>query len=450
MECLRRILLLVGLSVGVLASLAGCGGSNSSTPNGGSGSGGIAGFSGGGAGGSSGAGGLSGAGGDTAPAGTGGGTIVSGAGGDTGPSGTGGGTAPAGTGGDAGLSGTGGSSGTGGTGGTSVPTGDDLPCDIYQKASTPCVGAYSTVRALYKGYTGNLYQVRGAGGTKDIPVGPDGFADSSQQDAFCTGACTLATIYDQSDKHNDLILTKEVFWLKYEGTTLKPVEGYMRETDIKAVKINVGGHPVYGVKFFGGQGNGYRVMHGNGTAVGEEAEAMYAVFDSTVYNAQCCNDFGNAETDGQPGTPATMEAIYYGNDTLFGQGGGNGPWLMADFEVNIFTSNVNNDPSKPSLNIPAYATLMLKGFASDRFDRFALKYGDAQTGPLTTQYDGVRPDGEFKHLKKEGSIILGTGGDGSFYSTGIFFEGAITFGCPDDNAVDDAIQASIVAAGYGR
>jgi len=35
-------------------------------------------------------------------------------------------------------------------------------------------------------------------------------------------------------------------------------------------------------------------------------------------------------------------------------------------------------------------------------------------------------------------------------STGIFFEGAITVGCPDDKAVDDAIQANIVAASYGK
>ena len=45
---------------------------------------------------------------------------------------------------------------------------------------------------------------------------------------------------------------------------------------------------------------------------------------------------------------------------------------------------------------------------------------------------------------------VGTGGDGSFYSTGVFFEGAITSGCADGNTVDDAIQANIVAAGYGK
>lgn len=51
--------------------------------------------------------------------------------------------------------------------------------------------------------------------------------------------------------------------------------------------------------------------------------------------------------------------------------------------------------------------------------------------------------------KKQGAIILGTGGDGSQGGTGTFFEGAITSGDPPD-AVDDAVQANVVAAGYGR
>ena len=33
------------------------------------------------------------------------------------------------------------------------------PCNIYAAGGTPCVAAYSTVRALYRGYHGPLYQV---------------------------------------------------------------------------------------------------------------------------------------------------------------------------------------------------------------------------------------------------------------------------------------------------
>ena len=52
-------------------------------------------------------------------------------------------------------------------------------------------------------------------------------------------------------------------------------------------------------------------------------------------------------------------------------------------------------------------------------------------------------------MKKTGGIILGTGGDGSASGIGIWFEGAVTAGVPPD-ATDDAVQANIVATGYGK
>ena len=60
-----------------------------------------------------------------------------------------------------------------------------------------------------------------------------------------------------------------------------------------------------------------------------------------------------------------------------------------------------------------------------------------------------RAASRYSPQKKQGAIILGTGGDGSNTGTGIWFEGAMTFGAPPDTT-DDAVQANIVAAGYGR
>ena len=79
---------------------------------------------------------------------------------------------------------------------------------------------------------------------------------------------------------------------------------------------------------------------------------------------------------------------------------------------------------------------------------FALKGGDATQGGLTTMYDGPRPSG-YQPMKKQGSIILGIGGDNSDWAVGTFYEGAMTAGYSTD-AIDDALQANIVAAGYGR
>ena len=85
---------------------------------------------------------------------------------------------------------------------------------------------------------------------------------------------------------------------------------------------------------------------------------------------------------------------------------------------------------------------------------FQLKAGNATSGRLAIKFNantmgyGARPPG-YTPQKKSGAIILGTGGDGSNGGTGTWFEGAMTVGVPPDSA-DDAVQANIVAAGYGK
>ena len=281
------------------------------------------------------------------------------------------------------------------------------------------------------------------------PLSRGNVADSSVQDAFCPGDCTISRLYDQSPLGNDLAISGPVWHLPNGGI----------ESDAKLLRTTLGGYPVYGLVFTPANppeepGNSYRNHNPVGTATGDEAEAMYEVVDSTIYNDLCCNSFGNAETTGNPDGPKTMEAIYWGNCPFFGGGSGNGPWLLADMEAGTFPSNLQYDDSVSPLIVPNYATLMLKGFSGDRF---ALKGGDAQSGTLITQWDGARPtivyDGESVHyspMQKQGAIVLGSGGDGATWSSGSFYEGAMTIGCPDDDAIDDAIQANIVAAGYGR
>jgi hypothetical protein len=56
-------------------------------------------------------------------------------------------------------------------------------------------------------------------------------------------------------------------------------------------------------------------------------------------------------------------------------------------------------------------------------------------------------------MKKQGAIVLGSGGDCCLKNTnlseGTFYEGAIVTGYPD-NATEDAIQLNIQKAGYGK
>ena len=102
-------------------------------------------------------------------------------------------------------------------------------------------------------------------------------------------------------------------------------------------------------------------------------------------------------------------------------------------------------PGVNPLNTPlsfSFATAMVKGGSNG----FVLKGGNANAGPLHTAYDGPRPPG-YQPMRKEGAIILGIGGDNSNHALGTFFEGVMTAGLSTD-AADDAVQASIVAAGY--
>ncbi len=202
-----------------------------------------------------------------------------------------------------------------------------------------------------------------------------------------------------------------------------------------------------------------------GLATGDEAEAEYSVFDGKTYSQWCCFDYGNSEIPGIDEGNATMEAIYWGADTQFGQsGGGSGPWVGADLENGMYEGYENgsgNVASNTSVSGFPYVTAMLKGLSAKDCPAgltssgcFALKAGNAASGKLGYKWDattntyGARPPG-YSPQKKEGAIILGTGGDGSNTGTGIWFEGAMTMGAPSDST-DDAVQANIVAVGYGK
>ena len=95
-----------------------------------------------------------------------------------------------------------------------------------------------------------------------------------------------------------------------------------------------------------------------------------------------------------------------------------------------------------------YVTAMLKNNGTTNY---ALKGGNAQTGNLTTMWDGALPPG-YNPMKKRGAIVLGSGGDccatNTNQSEGTFYEDALVAGYPSD-ATDDAVQANIAAAGYG-
>ena len=78
----------------------------------------------------------------------------------------------------------------------------------------------------------------------------------------------------------------------------------------------------------------------------------------------------------------------------------------------------------------------------------SIKAGDPDTNSLQVVHDGPRPKG-YERMKKEGAIILGTGGDNSAWAAGIFYEGCMTRGFAS-NETEAAVFANLVAARYGK
>ena len=95
-----------------------------------------------------------------------------------------------------------------------------------------------------------------------------------------------------------------------------------------------------------------------------------------------------------------------------------------------------------------FVTAMIKGDAGAAPGHWSIKGGDAQAGALQVYWDGERAPG-YAPMKKQGAIILGIGGDNSDGAVGTFYEGAMVQGVTSD-ATDAAVQANIVAAGYGK
>nr|BFE60892.1 hypothetical protein GCM10020063_054180 [Dactylosporangium thailandense] len=326
-------------------------------------------------------------------------------------------------------------------------------CDIYAAGGTPCVAAHSTTRALYATYNGPLYQVRRVSdnAVKDIGVvqpvakpfaDAGGYADAAAQDEFCANTiCLITTLYDQSGKGNHLYQAPP-------GTFRGPAVGGFDTLPIADMApITISGHKAYGAYIMPGMG--FRNNNATGLAKDDEPEGIYYVIDGTHYDSGCCFDYGNSSTNGRAVGTGTMETTYFGTATAWGRGSGPGPWIMSDMEAGLFSGyDPKQNDADPTVDSWRFLTAVVDGGGGNKWD---LRGGNAQHGPLTTFYSGIRPgsltNSNYYPMHKKGAILLGTGGDNGNGSSGTFYEGVMTSGYPSE-ATTDAVQANVVAAKY--
>ncbi|PTA47916.1 arabinofuranosidase catalytic domain-containing protein [Micromonospora sp. RP3T] len=319
------------------------------------------------------------------------------------------------------------------------PPGGDGPCDIYAAGGTPCVAAHSTTRALFRAYSGRLYQVRRASDntTRDIAtLSAGGPANAAAQDSFCANTtCVITWIYDQTTRGNNL---------GYQGSG--GIGGAVQPAVANREAITVGGAKAYSL-FIPGNSSYWRDGHLTGVPTGSAPEGMYMVTSGTHVNSGCCFDYGNSETTRRADGAGAMDAIYFGTSCWFGGCSGSGPWVQADLEWGLYPGGSQTWNPNQRAFTSKFVTATLKNNGTSRF---AIKGSNAQSGNLYTLYDGSLPPG-YSPMKKQGAIILGSGGDccidNKNQSVGTFYEGAMVAGYPSD-ATENAVQANVVAAGY--
>ena len=367
------------------------------------------------------------------------------------------------------TSGSGGSTTESGCSSTSGP----LPGDILNQCPNKVVSAHSTVRVIVSGYGGPLYQVclgtanpgpSSCQGTVQDIVSKDGYADAATQDTFCSsGTCTISKIYDQSGQGNDL--------------EPAPKGGLKTDPDnpanAAALPVTINGKSAYGILIKRGMGyrtgcSGCNIKTTNRMAKGDEPQSIYMVTSQKNLIDGCCFDYGNAETSSNDDGNGTMETVYFGPGVVWGTGYGGkpGPWVMADLENGLYAGWDSTKTSGQDQNIATnqplkfdFVTAIVLGDTQDKNGgkgRFVL-YGadatgiDATYGKLATMYDGIRPEKKgYVPMQKQGSLILGTGGDNSSSDGGQFYEGVVAIGPVVSKETLDALQAAIVAARYGQ
>ena len=300
------------------------------------------------------------------------------------------------------------------------------PCDLYASA-TLCVAAISTTRALYKAYTGPLYQVTRQSDKTSADIGllSNGYANAEKQDTFCANtSCTITKLYDQSPNHNDLTPAPP------GGASRGPgPDGYDVPAVANAIPVTMSGHKVYGIAI--SPGMGYRNDSPKGTAVNGQPEGVYMVTSALNLNSKCCFDYGNAETNNLDNKAGHMDAI-----NIMCHGTPCTPDAGLDMEDGIYGH----------LKAPAGTTFVTDMGSSDGQHTYAIYQGSAQSGALTTTGIIPLPNG-YQPMKQEGAIILGIGGDNSNWAKGYFFEGVMTTGMPTAKAMKE-VQRNIVAAKY--
>ncbi len=345
---------------------------------------------------------------------------------------------------------------TGGSGGAST-----LPGDVAKAAGTPFVAAHAMTRALFAAYNGPLFKALRVSDKQEKDIGvatAGGLADLAALNSFCSGTtCKVTTLYDQSGNGNDM-------WRADDPNTNQPGTNKPCDLmDIEYWQMSDGTKVPLAVETGAMWKSTAQCLRNRDKTknmpTGAEPQTEYAIFHAKYLNNNCCFNYGNTGNAIHYSGPGTLSALNFSKITFWSKGTGDGPWPMVDFETGVYAGNTakcgsgapttvdctsTGENPNPSVTFDIVSTF----FKHNGVDHWALKTGNAKTGPLSVNINLTALPKGYSPLKQEGGLGLGEGGAGDSNGTGGFSEGAVMTGETSD-ATDNAIQQSIVGV-YGK
>src|ERR1039457_3255471 len=131
----------------------------------------------------------------------------------------------------------------------------------------------------------------------------------------------------------------------------------------------------------------------------QSAEHNNLTIEGPGGNGGGCFEYGNAETNSRDNGNGHMDAINFSTECWFAPCSGSGPWVQADLENGLFAGANGSDTNNHG-NSGAFVTALLKNNGTTTY---AIKGGNAQSGGLTTWYNGALPNlGGYAPMHQEG------------------------------------------------
>ena len=318
------------------------------------------------------------------------------------------------------------------------------PCDLYAAGGQPCVAAHSTTRALYSAYTGPLYQVH-------APVRQRHQGRRGRRRRLRRRRRAGRVLRQHALPDHEALRPVADAQRPHAGAARRlqrPRPGRVQQLPGRRHGADHGQRP-QGLRRLHRAGHGPAQQQpeghrgrrsGRGHLLGHQRPPLQRAAAASTTATPRSTAATTATARWRPPTTATPPAGIAAQ--------GPGPWIMTDQENNLVGCVNPGSTSKLCANLPTIDWRFVTGIAKGEPHHWASLGGDAQTGPLTTMFDGPRDrlDAMTRCASRARSCSA-TAATTASAPRAPSTRASMTTGYPTD-ATDRLVQANVAAAKY--